>query len=95
MACGVSPKRKCPLADLGRALALGIRRRVLRHLHFKGELESTSNAMGEWEVIAMEERSMRESLGRHPWWPCGSLLLDLIILRSRLYDSKTCMHEKK
>ncbi|KAK1772537.1 putative golgi matrix protein [Phialemonium atrogriseum] len=30
--------------------------------HFKGELESTSNAMGEWEVIAMEERSMRESL---------------------------------
>jgi chromosome segregation ATPase len=28
----------------------------------RGELESTSNAMGEWEVIAMEERSMRESL---------------------------------
>ncbi|KAK2072941.1 hypothetical protein P8C59_007260 [Phyllachora maydis] len=30
--------------------------------HLKRELESTSNAMGEWEVIAMEERSMRESL---------------------------------
>ena len=30
--------------------------------HLKGELESTSNAMGEWEVIAMEERSVRESL---------------------------------
>ncbi|KAK0704945.1 hypothetical protein B0H67DRAFT_498515, partial [Lasiosphaeris hirsuta] len=30
--------------------------------HLRGELESTSNAMGEWEVIAMEERSMRESL---------------------------------
>ncbi|KAK0706802.1 hypothetical protein B0T26DRAFT_655586 [Lasiosphaeria miniovina] len=29
----------------------------------RGELESTSGAMGEWEVIAMEERSMRESLG--------------------------------
>ncbi|KAM7217748.1 hypothetical protein V8F06_006882 [Rhypophila decipiens] len=28
----------------------------------RAELESTSNAMGEWEVIAMEERSMRESL---------------------------------
>ncbi|TPX10991.1 uncharacterized protein E0L32_008028 [Thyridium curvatum] len=30
--------------------------------HLKNELESTSNAMGEWEVIAMEERSVRESL---------------------------------
>lgn len=30
--------------------------------HLKAELESTSNAMGEWEVIAMEERSVRESL---------------------------------
>ncbi|KAM7208450.1 GRIP domain containing protein [Naviculisporaceae sp. PSN 640] len=30
--------------------------------HLRAELESTSNAMGEWEVIAMEERSMRESL---------------------------------
>ncbi|KAH8888268.1 hypothetical protein GQ53DRAFT_654655, partial [Thozetella sp. PMI_491] len=30
--------------------------------HLRSELESTSNAMGEWEVIAMEERSMRESL---------------------------------
>jgi len=28
----------------------------------KGELESTGNAMGEWEVIAREERSVRESL---------------------------------
>jgi len=26
------------------------------------ELESTSNAMGEWEVIAMEERSVKETL---------------------------------
>lgn len=30
--------------------------------HLRAELESTSNTMGEWEVIAMEERSMRESL---------------------------------
>ena len=30
--------------------------------HLRSELESTSNAMGEWEVIAMEERSMREGL---------------------------------
>lgn len=30
--------------------------------HLKQELESTSNAMGEWEVIAMEERSVKESL---------------------------------
>ncbi|KAK3903851.1 hypothetical protein C8A05DRAFT_14210 [Staphylotrichum tortipilum] len=31
--------------------------------HLKNELESTTAAMGEWEVIAMEERSLRESLG--------------------------------
>lgn len=31
-------------------------------LRLKQELESTSNAMGEWEVIAMEERSVKESL---------------------------------
>jgi chromosome segregation ATPase len=30
--------------------------------HLKQELETTSNAMGEWEVIAMEERSVKESL---------------------------------
>lgn len=30
--------------------------------HLKEELETTSNAMGEWEVIAMEERSVKESL---------------------------------
>lgn len=30
--------------------------------NLKGELESTTAAMGEWEVIAMEERSLRESL---------------------------------
>ena len=30
--------------------------------HIKSELESTAAAMGEWEVIAMEERSLRESL---------------------------------
>ncbi|KAK7740202.1 hypothetical protein SLS63_001402 [Diaporthe eres] len=30
--------------------------------HFRSELESTSSAMGEWEVIAMEERQVRESL---------------------------------
>jgi chromosome segregation ATPase len=30
--------------------------------HLKAELESATNAMGEWEVIAMEERSMRENL---------------------------------
>ncbi|KAK4455033.1 putative golgi matrix protein [Podospora aff. communis PSN243] len=30
--------------------------------HLRNELESTSNAMGEWEVIAREERSVRESL---------------------------------
>lgn len=28
----------------------------------KQELDTTSNAMGEWEVIAMEERSVKESL---------------------------------
>ncbi|KAF4982137.1 hypothetical protein FZEAL_2197 [Fusarium zealandicum] len=31
--------------------------------HFKEEMETTANAMGEWEVIAMEERSIKESLG--------------------------------
>ncbi|KAL1884321.1 hypothetical protein VTK73DRAFT_15 [Phialemonium thermophilum] len=30
--------------------------------HLKSELESATAAMGEWEVIAMEERSIRESL---------------------------------
>ncbi|KAL2117100.1 hypothetical protein VTJ04DRAFT_9268 [Mycothermus thermophilus] len=30
--------------------------------HLRSELESTTAAMGEWEVIAMEERSLRESL---------------------------------
>ncbi|KAJ6440759.1 GRIP domain-containing protein [Purpureocillium lavendulum] len=30
--------------------------------HFKDEMEQTSNAMGEWEVLAMEERSIKESL---------------------------------
>jgi chromosome segregation ATPase len=30
--------------------------------HLKTELDSTSAAMGEWEVIAMEERSVRENL---------------------------------
>jgi chromosome segregation ATPase len=30
--------------------------------NLKSELESTTAAMGEWEVIAMEERSLRESL---------------------------------
>ncbi|KAK3315339.1 hypothetical protein B0H66DRAFT_565113 [Apodospora peruviana] len=32
--------------------------------HLRVELESTRNAMGEWEVIAMEERSMREGLSK-------------------------------
>lgn len=31
--------------------------------HLKEEMETTANAMGEWEVIAMEERSVKESLG--------------------------------
>ncbi|KAF4464566.1 hypothetical protein FALBO_8610 [Fusarium albosuccineum] len=31
--------------------------------HLKEEMETTANAMGEWEVIAMEERSIKESLG--------------------------------
>lgn len=36
---------------------------MARHVsHLKEELETTSNAMGEWEVIAMEERSVKESL---------------------------------
>lgn len=36
---------------------------MIRHVqHLKQELETTSNAMGEWEVIAMEERSVKESL---------------------------------
>ena len=36
---------------------------MVRHVqHLKQELETTSNAMGEWEVIAMEERSVKESL---------------------------------
>lgn len=30
--------------------------------HLKEEMENTSNAMGEWEVIAMEERSIKENL---------------------------------
>lgn len=30
--------------------------------HFKEEMETTANAMGEWEVIAMEERSVKEGL---------------------------------
>ncbi|KYK58413.1 golgi matrix protein [Drechmeria coniospora] len=30
--------------------------------HLKGEVEQTSNAMGEWEVLAMEERSVKESM---------------------------------
>lgn len=30
--------------------------------HLKEEVDNTSNAMGEWEVIAMEERSIKESL---------------------------------
>ncbi|KOS18631.1 GRIP domain-containing protein [Escovopsis weberi] len=30
--------------------------------HYKEEMETTSHAMGEWEVIAMEERSIRENL---------------------------------
>lgn len=30
--------------------------------HLKEEMEATANAMGEWEVIAMEERSIKESL---------------------------------
>lgn len=34
----------------------------LQNKHLKAELESATNAMGEWEVIAMEERSMRENL---------------------------------
>ncbi|KAM0352941.1 hypothetical protein ACHAPU_001825 [Fusarium lateritium] len=36
---------------------------LIRHVqHLKEEMETTSNAMGEWEVIAMEERSIKESL---------------------------------
>lgn len=31
-------------------------------LHFKEEMETTANAMGEWEVLAMEERSIKENL---------------------------------
>ncbi|KAL7942054.1 hypothetical protein V8C42DRAFT_333463 [Trichoderma barbatum] len=31
--------------------------------HLKEEMETTSNAMGEWEIIAMEERSIKENLG--------------------------------
>ncbi|KAK7419456.1 hypothetical protein QQZ08_010826 [Neonectria magnoliae] len=30
--------------------------------HLKEEMETTANAMGEWEVIAMEERSIKETL---------------------------------
>jgi chromosome segregation ATPase len=33
-----------------------------RVAHLTAELESTSGAMGEWEVIAMEERAVKESL---------------------------------
>ncbi|KAF5667638.1 RUD3-like suppressor [Fusarium heterosporum] len=36
---------------------------LVRHVqHLKEEMETTANAMGEWEVIAMEERSVKESL---------------------------------
>ncbi|SPJ74923.1 related to RUD3 - suppressor of uso1-1 transport defect [Fusarium torulosum] len=36
---------------------------LIRHVqHLKEEMETTANAMGEWEVIAMEERSIKESL---------------------------------
>lgn len=30
--------------------------------HLKEEMETTANAMGEWEVLAMEERSVKENL---------------------------------
>ena len=30
--------------------------------HLKEEMDQTTHAMGEWEVIAMEERSMKETL---------------------------------
>ncbi|OAQ71052.1 golgi matrix protein [Pochonia chlamydosporia 170] len=30
--------------------------------HLKEEMETTANAMGEWEVLAMEERSIKENL---------------------------------
>lgn len=30
--------------------------------HLKEEMETTANAMGEWEVLAMEERSIKEDL---------------------------------
>ncbi|KHN97756.1 golgi matrix protein [Metarhizium album ARSEF 1941] len=30
--------------------------------HLKEEMEATANAMGEWEVLAMEERSIKENL---------------------------------
>ena len=36
---------------------------VRLHVQLKEELTSTTGAMGEWEVIAMEERARRESLG--------------------------------
>ncbi|KAJ2905239.1 putative golgi matrix protein [Zalerion maritima] len=36
---------------------------VRAHVQLKEELASTASAMGEWEVIAMEERARRESLG--------------------------------
>lgn len=36
---------------------------MTRHIqHLKEEMDTTANAMGEWEVIAMEERSIKESL---------------------------------
>lgn len=45
--------------------------------HLKEELETTSNAMGEWEVIAMEERSIKESLAEK----VGELEEQIIALR--------------
>ncbi len=45
--------------------------------HLKSELESATNAMGEWEVIAMEERSVREGLSEK----VGDLEEQLVSLR--------------
>lgn len=35
---------------------------ILTVQHLKEEMETTANAMGEWEVLAMEERSTKENL---------------------------------
>ncbi|KAF7537269.1 hypothetical protein G7Z17_g12883 [Cylindrodendrum hubeiense] len=52
--------------------------------HLKEEMETTANAMGEWEVIAMEERSIKETLSDKV-----SELEEQVLALRQGYDSAT------